>query len=85
MQKGRKPSKRATKARWKGKGVFNDAASPYCGRYSATVLAAALFFVVVGICALFQGGVMSYLGFEYESAGAFFLFFLHGVSDLHSV
>ena len=48
------------------------------GGILATVLAAALFFVVVGICALFQGGVMSYLGFEYESAGAFFLFFFMG-------
>ncbi len=48
------------------------------GGILATVLAAALFFVVVGICALFQGGVMSYLGFEYESVGAFFLFFFLG-------
>lgn len=48
------------------------------GGILAAALAAALFFVVVAICALFQGGVMSYFGFEYESIGAFFLFFIMG-------
>lgn len=52
--------------------------SRIAGGILATLLAAALFFVVAAICALFQGGVMSYLGFEYESVGAFFLFFFLG-------
>lgn len=48
------------------------------GGILATVLAVVLFCVVVAACALFQGGVMSYFYFEYESVGAFFLFFTMG-------